>query len=56
VIILEYFFEAQVLNIHDLNTNLNYLSSNVLLLYCIFWRSKFSFVLNSWTHNFVYGL
>ena len=28
--------EAQILNIHDLNTNLNYLSSNVLSLYCIF--------------------
>ena len=28
--------EAQILNIHDLNTILNYLSSNVLLLYCIF--------------------
>ena len=27
--------EAQILNIHDLNTNLNYLSSNVLSLYCI---------------------
>jgi hypothetical protein len=30
------FLEAQILNIHDLNTNLNYLSSNVLALYCIF--------------------
>jgi hypothetical protein len=28
--------EAQILNIHDLNTNLNYLSSNVLSLYYIF--------------------
>ena len=25
-----------ILNTHDLNTNLNYLSSNVLSLYCIF--------------------
>jgi hypothetical protein len=36
VIILKYFLEAQILNIHDLSTNLNYLSSNVLSLYCIF--------------------
>jgi hypothetical protein len=36
VIILKYFLEIQILNIHDLNTNLNYLSSNVLSLYCIF--------------------
>jgi hypothetical protein len=36
VIILKYFLEAQILNIHDLNTNLNYLSSNVLSLYGIF--------------------
>jgi hypothetical protein len=36
VIILKYFLEAQILNIHDSNTNLNYLSSNVLSLYCIF--------------------
>jgi hypothetical protein len=36
VIILEYFSEAQMLNIHDLNTNLNYLSSNLLSLYCVF--------------------
>ena len=36
VIILKYFLEAQILNIHDLNTNLNYLSSDVLSLYCIF--------------------
>ena len=28
--------EAQILNIHDLNTNLDYLSSKVLSLYCIF--------------------
>ena len=27
---------AQILNVHDLNTNLNYLSSNILSLYCIF--------------------
>ena len=27
---------AQILNVHDLNTSLNYLSSNVLSLYCIF--------------------
>ena len=36
MIILKYFLEAQILNIHDLNTNLNYLSSNVLSLYGIF--------------------
>jgi len=36
VIILKYFFEAQILNIHDLNTILNYLSSKLLSLYCIF--------------------
>jgi hypothetical protein len=36
VIIFKYFLEAQILNIHDLNANLNYLSSNVLSLYCIF--------------------
>jgi hypothetical protein len=29
------FLGAQILNVHDLNTNLNYLSSNVLSLYCI---------------------
>ena len=29
------FFEAQILNIHDLKTNLNYLSSNVLHVFCI---------------------
>jgi len=33
VIILKYFYEAQILNIHHLKTNLNYLSSNVLSLY-----------------------
>ena len=27
---------AQILNVHDLNTSLNYLFSNVLSLYCIF--------------------
>ena len=36
MIIFKYFLEAQILNIHDLNANLNYLSSNVLSLYCIF--------------------
>jgi hypothetical protein len=36
VIILKYFLGAQILNVHDLNTNLNYLSSNILSLYCIF--------------------
>ena len=36
MIILKYFLGAQILNIHDLNTNLNYLSSNILSLYCIF--------------------
>ena len=36
MIILKYFLEAQILNIHDLSINLNYLSSNVLSLYCIF--------------------
>ena len=36
MIILKYFLEAQILNIHELNTNLNYLSSNVLSLYGIF--------------------
>jgi hypothetical protein len=32
----EYFLGAQILNVHDLNTNLNYLSSNILSLHCIF--------------------
>ena len=32
----EYFLGAQILNVDDLNTNFNYLSSNVLSLYCIF--------------------
>jgi hypothetical protein len=36
VVFCDYFLEAQILNTHDLNTNLNYLSSNVLSLYCIF--------------------
>ena len=30
------FLGPQILNVHDLNTNLNYLSLNVLSLYCIF--------------------
>jgi hypothetical protein len=29
-------FEAQILNIHYFYTNLNYLSSKVLSLYCVF--------------------
>ena len=36
MIIFKYFFDAQILNIHDLNANLNYLSSKVLSLYCVF--------------------
>ena len=44
-LVLKYFFKVQILNIHDSNPNLNYLSSNVLSLYCVFWRLKFSFVL-----------
>ena len=36
MIILQYFLAAQVLNVHDLSTNLNYLSSKVISLYCIF--------------------
>ena len=38
MIILNYFLGAQILNVHDLNTILNHLSSNihVLSLYCIF--------------------
>ena len=36
MIIFKYFLGAQILNVHDLSTNLNYLSSNVLSLYCIF--------------------
>ena len=31
-----FIFEAQIFNIHDLNTNLNYLSSKVLSLNCVF--------------------
>ena len=46
MIILKYFLEAQILNIHDLNTNLNYLSSNVLSLYCIFDVQNFVLCLN----------
>ena len=34
VIILKYLFEAHILNIYDLKTNLNYLSSKVLSSYC----------------------
>jgi hypothetical protein len=39
VVFCDYFKKnlgAQILNVHDLNTNLNYLSSNILSLYCIF--------------------
>ena len=36
MIILKYCLGAQILNVHDLNTNLHYLSSNILSLYCIF--------------------
>ena len=36
VLFCDYFLGAQILNVHDLSTNLNYLSSNVLSLYCIF--------------------
>ena len=36
MIILQYFLGAQILNVHDLSTNLNYLSSKVISLYCIF--------------------
>ena len=39
------FFEAQILNIHDLITILNYLSSKLLLLYCVF-------VFNLWFLNY----
>ena len=46
VIIFKYFLEAQILNIHDLNANLNYLSSNVLSLYCIFDVQNFVLCLN----------
>ena len=37
---------AQILNVHDLNTNLSYLSSNILLLYCIFDVQNFVLCLN----------
>jgi hypothetical protein len=46
VIILKYFLEAQILNTHDLITNLNYFSSNVLSLYCIFDVQNFVLCLN----------
>ena len=36
MIILKYFLGSQISNVHDLNTKLNYLSSNVLSLHCIF--------------------
>jgi len=36
VIIFKYFFESQILEIRNLNTKLNYLSSKVLSLYCVF--------------------
>ena len=46
MIILKYFLEAQILNTHDLITNLNYFSSNVLSLYCIFDVQNFVLCLN----------
>ena len=46
MIIFKYFLEAQILNIHDLNANLNYSSSNVLSLYCIFDVQSFVLCLN----------
>jgi hypothetical protein len=46
VIILKYLVGAQILNVHDLNTNLNYLSSNILSLYCIFNVQNFVLCLN----------
>ena len=46
MIIFKYFLEAHILNIHDLNANLNYLSSNVLSLYCIFDIQNFVLCLN----------
>ena len=46
MIILKYFLGARILNVHDLNTNLNYLSSNILLLYCIFDVQNFVLCLN----------
>ena len=36
VVFCDYFFEAHILTIHDLNTDLNYLSSKVLSLHCVF--------------------
>jgi hypothetical protein len=37
IVSIKFFERAQILNVHDLNTNLNYCrSSNVLSLYCIF--------------------
>ena len=36
VVFCDYFLGAHILYVHDLNTNLNYLSSNILSLYCIF--------------------
>jgi hypothetical protein len=41
VIIFKYFLEAQILNIHDLNANLNYLSSNLLSLCKTTFKSVF---------------
>ena len=46
MIILKYVLGAQILNVHDLNTNLNYLSSNLLSLYCIFDVQNFVLCLN----------
>ena len=46
MIILKYLVGAQILNVHDLNTNLNYLSSNILSLYCIFNVQNFVLCLN----------
>ena len=46
MIILKYLLGAQILNVHDLNTNLNYLSSNILSLYCIFNVQNFVLCLN----------
>jgi hypothetical protein len=33
IVFCDYFLGAQILNVHDLNTNLSYLSSNILSLY-----------------------
>ena len=49
VVLCDYFkifLGAQILNVHDLNTNLNYLSSNVLSLYCIFDVQNLALCLN----------